>query len=127
MDKNVIKAAFGGVIFLFGSALGYFTASYLMRVQSFDYYNTLLLFGGAYILIGIVVAQIFPVSLGFLFAADVFILHVLSHEYRGYQDIYKIAITGIMLVVLYAFAWWKLRDVPAASAMPPPPQPPGRT
>ena len=118
--SDVIKVVFGGVIFLFATALGYFTASYLSRTQSFDYDNALLLFGGAYILLGIVVARIFPVSLGFLLGADVFLLHVLSKEYSRYDSFLKTAITGVVLVVLYVFAWMKLGDRAAQPQSQPP-------
>ena len=111
MNKNTaIQLIFGGIIFLFGTALGYFTASYLERNGTFGYDNALLIFGGAYLVIGIVLMKVFPVSLGFLFSADVFLLHVMGKDYRGYENLLKALITGIIIVLLYLFAYWKLRD-----------------
>lgn len=111
MNKNTaVQLIFGGIIFLFGTALGYFTASYLSRSGTFTYENTLLMFGGAYLLVGVVLMKVFPVSLGFLFSADVFLLHVMGKDYRGYQNLMKALITGIIIVLLYLLAYWKLRD-----------------
>ena len=74
------------------------------------FWIVLLIFGGAYILIGIFVARIFPISLGFLFAADVTILHALNDQYRGLDSGVKALIVTVLLVGLYSFAAIKLKD-----------------
>jgi len=78
MKNQSLKIFFGLIIFLFSVALAYFTANYVSSSGYFDYWATLAIFGAAYVLIGIAVSMIFSISLGFLFAADVVILHLLG-------------------------------------------------
>jgi uncharacterized membrane protein YcjF (UPF0283 family) len=75
--KSAIKFMFGLIIFLFSLALVYFTADYVDQGNIFDYWMTLFISSVAFIVIGIIVYHILPVSLGFLFAADVLILHLI--------------------------------------------------
>jgi hypothetical protein len=113
-SKNtVIQLVLGGIVFLFSVALGYFTSDYLQRIGTLEYDKTMLIFGGAYILIGIALLRVFPVSLGFLFSSDVFLLYVLGREYRGYENLSKVLITGIIILLLYLLAYWKLKDTDA--------------
>ncbi len=142
MKNQGIKFFFGIIIFLFSVALAYFTAWHFggQRNNGFffnAYYNsntsssldafwtTLLIFGGAYILIGISVARIFPISLGFLFAADVTLLHALSDQYHGLHNGIKSLIIFLLLILLYLFAAFKLKDgSPNSSGILPPSTPP---
>jgi len=109
-NTSMIKVAFGGIIFLFSVALAYFTANYFDANGSIDYWPALAAFAGVYVLIGIVVASVFAVSLGFLFSADVLILHLLIENYGKYANVYKATIIGVILLVLYIFTWLKLKD-----------------
>lgn len=116
MKNQSLKIFFGLIIFLFGVALAYFTADYVSTSGYFDYWATLALFGAAYLLVGIVVSMIFSISLGFLFAADVVILHLLFQYYGTWADALKLILVGGILVVLYACAGLFLRD---RSSVPP--------
>ncbi len=107
---NLTKFIMGIVIFMFGTALAYFTARYVDNQDIFDYWLTLALFGALYVLIGAVVNFVFPVSLGFLFSADVLILHVLAEKYEAVNELYKLALLGVVLVILYFFTWWRVKD-----------------
>ena len=120
-----VQAFFFSIIFLFSTALAYFSASYIEHVSTVGYYVALLLFGAVYIILGIVLINIVPVSLGFLFPADILILHTLIQKYSAIDDIYKTIIIGVLLVAAYFFAWLKLRDVELVNVpIPPQPQPP---
>lgn len=121
MKNQTLKILFGVVIFLFSLALGYFTANYLSANSYFDYWGTIAIFAGVYVLVGIVVSRIFSVSLGFLFAADVLILHLLLQYYGEWADVIKLATTGAVLLVLYAAAGFLLNDKRDAFASPPAP------
>ena len=110
-DKNItLKFVFGLMVFAFSLALAYFSASYLRNEASFDYWGVLLVFAGVYILVGMLVSMIYPVSLGFLFSADVLILNVLFENFGDWMDISKAMVVGVILLVLYLFAWIKLSD-----------------
>jgi len=114
-ENNNLKLIFGGIIFLFGLAFAYFSADYMTKsAQLLAHSSLLLIFGGAYILIGAAVARVFSISLGFLFAADVLVLHAMATEYHGIDAFIKVVIVGVMLVGLYAFAWFKLKNQPVA-------------
>ena len=105
MDKNSYKVIFGFIIFMFSLALAYFTASYTSKEYVFDYWVALLLFGAAYIIIGAVIYQVFAVSLGFLFSADILILHLLLEKFGNtFSDLAKTAIVGCILLILYLVA-----------------------
>ncbi|MBI4049489.1 MAG: hypothetical protein HY395_01580 [Candidatus Doudnabacteria bacterium] len=122
VDKATTKIFFGLLIFMFSVALAYFSASYLRAEDMFDYWSTLLLFTAAYIIVGIVVYHIFPVSLGFLFSSDVLILHLLLENFETIPTIGKTIIIGAVLVVLYLFAWLKMQDSgPSSPPIPPAP------
>lgn len=134
MKNQGTKVAFGIIIFLFSVALAYFTAWYFegqsggtvgrhaFRGPFMGYpygqntpgieafWITLLIFGGAYILIGILVARIFPVSLGFLFSADVVLLHALNDQYHGLNNGIKSLLIFVLLIALYTFAYLKLKN-----------------
>ena len=112
MKNQTLKIVFGMVIFLFGAALAYFTANYLSANQLFDYWGTIALFAGAYVLIGIAISFIFSISLGFLFAADVLIIHLLFNYYGHWADALKVILLGGVLLVLYAASAVALRDKP---------------
>lgn len=122
MKNQSLKLFFGAIIFLFSVALAYFTANYVSTNGYFDYWATLAIFGAMYVLIGIAVARIFSISLGFLFAADVVILHLLLQYYGTWADALKLILIGGILIVLYACAGVFLKDkahpassVPAAA------------
>lgn len=117
-----IKVILGIVIFLFGTALAYFTANYLDHQKIFDYWSTLAIFAGGYAAIGIVVASIFPISLGFLFGADTLLLNILYENYGKFPNIYKTILLGFILLVLYVTAYLKTKDAP--TSFPPPAQMP---
>ncbi len=110
MKNQSLKIFFGIIIFLFSVALAYFTASYVSTNGYFDYWATLAIFGAAYLLVGIAVSMIFSISLGFLFAADVVILHLLFQYYGQWADTLKLILVGGILVILYACAGIYLKD-----------------
>src|SRR3989344_997171 len=109
-DKVAVKIIFGIVIFMFSLALAYFTASYVNKEQLFDYWTTLLMFAVVYVAVGIAVYRVFPVSLGFLFSADVLILHLLFENFGTIPNVAKTLIIGLALVTLYGFAWMNMKD-----------------
>ncbi len=110
MKNQGLKTVFGLVIFLFSSALAYFTANYLATMAIFNYWGVLAIFAGAYVLIGIVIASIYSISLGFLFSADVLIISLLFQYYGQWADFLKVIIVGIVLIVLYIAAGISLED-----------------
>lgn len=110
---------FGLVIFLFGVALAYFTANYVSTNHIFDYWGAVAIFAGAYVLIGIAISMVFPVSLGFLFAADILILHLLFQYYGKWASELKLFTIGTILVVLYISAWFAFGDKQEMPAVPP--------
>ncbi len=110
MKNQPIKIVFGLIIFLFGSALAYFTANYVSASHVFDYWGTIAIFTGAYILAGIVVSSIFSVSLGFLFAADVLLLNLMMQYYGQWATNLKFLVIGFIIVVLYLAAGMRLKD-----------------
>lgn len=112
MKNNFIRIVLGMIIFLFGTALAYFTANYMDTSQGPNYWLTLAIFGAAYVLVGVVTSMLFPVSLGFLFSADVIILHVLFDQYGKIDEIYKALLVAFILFILYVFTWLKLGDTP---------------
>ena len=105
------------MIFLFSVALAYFTANYVSSGNYFDYWGTLAIFGGVYIVIGIAVSMILSVSLGFLFAADVLIVHLMLEYYGQWADVLKLVLVGTILVVLYICAAFLMKDQPALLAV----------
>jgi hypothetical protein len=116
MKNQAAKILFGLVIFLFSVALAYFTANYMSTNAIFDYWGTVALFSCVYVVIGIAIVVIFPISLGFLFAADILILHLLVNYYGAWADVLKLITVGAVLIVLYiASAVW-LDDKEAASS-----------
>ncbi len=117
--KNVaLKMVFGLVIFLFGTALAYFTANYMGTTKMFDYWGTVAIFACVYVIVGMLVAVIFAISLGFLFAADVLILSLLSQYYGAWAAPLKLLVVGAILVILYIVASIRLKD-PVYAAAPP--------
>ena len=110
-NKNItLKFFFGLMVFAFSLALAYFTATYLRNEAAFDYWGALLVFAGVYIAVGILVSMIYPVSLGFLFSADILILNVLLENFGDWQDISKAMVVAVILLILYSFALIKLGD-----------------
>jgi hypothetical protein len=124
MKNQTLKIFFGLIIFLFSVALAYFTANYVSTSGYFDYWATLAIFGAVYVLIGVAVSMIFSISLGFLFAADVVILHLLFQYYGQWADTLKLILIGGILVILYACAAVFLADKKSARADPTPHQNP---
>jgi len=123
MNKNIaLKFTFGMIIFLFGTALAYFTANYVKTAGVFDYWGTVAIFSCAYVLIGIAISMVFAVSLGFLFAADVLIISLLVQYYGAWAAPLKLIVIGAILVILYAVSAVMLKDKPeqVAVAVPPP-------
>ncbi len=91
-------------------ALAYSAAHYLDKQNTLDYWPALTLFGGAYLLLGIIVSFVFPVSLGFLFSADVVFLNALFENYGEFDALLKVFILGAILLLLYIFTWFKTKD-----------------
>ena len=109
LKDSLIKIIFGIIIFIFGLALAYFSASYLER-QGIDQWLVLSIFAIIYVILGLSVYTIFPISLGFLFSADILLINLLSDQYSGFSIASKAFIMGLMLVILYVLAWQKYRD-----------------
>jgi len=110
-NKNVsLRIIFGVIIFLFSLVFGYFTSSYLGKNSIVDYWGALVIFAGLYVLIGVMVSQVFSISLGFLFSADILILNVLLKNFGDMANIVKVGILGLTLVVLYIVSWTKFSD-----------------
>jgi hypothetical protein len=124
MKNQSLKLLFGLMIFLFSIALAYFTANYVSSNNYFDYWGTLAIFAGAYIVIGIAVSMIFSISLGFLFAADILVLHLLFQYYGQWADVVKLILIGAILIVLYIFAGVLLGDEDTGASAPAAPVPP---
>ena len=112
MKNNLLKLIFGLIIFLFGLSLAYFTTSYLDKEQGFDYWLSLAIFSFVYIAIGMWVYTVFPVSLGFLFGADILLLHLLGSQYSDFPTIAKVVLLCAILALLYLFAWYRFKDMP---------------
>src|SRR5690348_3316942 len=127
-DKSAIKIVFGLLIFMFSLALAYFTASYLGTQGNIDYWTALLIFAGVYIALGAAIYHIFAVILGFLFASDVLILHLMLKNFGSIPSPAKTIIIGAVLVILYLVAGNMRTDLlpppPAKTATPPPTSPP---
>ncbi len=101
MKNQGLKAVFGLVIFLFSSALADFTANYMSTNALFNYWGTIAVFGGAYVFIGIILASIYSISLGFLFSADVLIISLLFQYYVQWADVLKVVMVGVIIIILY--------------------------
>ncbi len=110
MKNQWLKTVLGLVILLFSLALAYFTANYLSTNSIFDYWGTLAISACVYVLIGIAVVSIYSISLGFLFSADVLIIHLLSQYYGQWADVLKVDLVGTILIMLYAATMIGLRD-----------------
>ena len=107
----LIKVSLGAVIFAFSLALAYFSADALAADSREASYGLVLLgFGMAYVVVGIIVAHVFPISLGLLFAADVLLLHIFSKSFTGFVALLKAVIVGLALVALYTIALTQLKD-----------------
>ncbi len=116
MKNRGLKLVFGLVIFLFSTALAYFTASYVKTTGSFDYWGAIAIFACVYVLVGIVVASVFAVSLGFLFGADILIFSLLVQYYGTWALPLKLTVIGAILIILYAVAALKMKDRSASLA-----------
>ncbi len=124
-ENQTVKIVFGIIIFLFGLALAYFSADYFAKAPNRDAFSIyLLVFGAAYTLVGLAVARIYPVSLGFLFSADVLLLHGLSDEYADFGKWVKIAVIGGTLFALYMYAFIGFRNRRVSVPLPADPTPP---
>src|SRR5680860_1273696 len=108
--NNFLKIVFGVIIFMFSLALAYFVANYFGDQKIMEYGLTLIMIAGIYVLVGVGVSNVFPVSLGFLFSADVLILHILYDRIGDVDVIYKTILVGFVLAVLYIFAWRSMPD-----------------
>jgi len=122
--KNLsLKIWFGIIIFAFSLALAYFTASYLDSAGYLEYWLVIEGFAGLFVLVGIAVSTIFPVSLGFLFSACILVMNVFLEKYDIIPDSNKAILLGVILVILYLTALTKKsKDVPAGGATVPPSQ-----
>lgn len=103
--EQTLKLVFGLMIFAFSLALAYFIAVYLRNNHYFDYWGALMIAGGVFITIGVFVSSIIPVSLGFLFSADILVLHVLMANFGDFSDGIKALFVGLILAILYLLAW----------------------
>jgi hypothetical protein len=121
MKSYHLSLVLGVVVFSFSIALAYFTASYLRSQMLFDYWIALSFFALGYVFVGILVSLVFPVSLGLLFSADVLILHILFRYYGEWADPLKLALSGFILLILYAVAGLVFQEKPMISSVPPPP------
>ncbi|MEK9181210.1 MAG: hypothetical protein AAB871_03175 [Patescibacteria group bacterium] len=123
---HVIKVIFGFIIFLFSLALAYFTADYFSVHSGADKWIINVFFIGIYLIVGMIVMNVYAISLGFLFAADVLLLDVLSSNFYRLDDLIKAVIIGVILAILYAIALSRFSQPIAVSsqAAPPPPPPP---
>ena len=110
------RIVFGFIIFLFSLAFAYFTASYLQRAQQVDYWYVLAMASVIYIVIGIMTFKVFSVSLSFLFSSDILLINILFDNYGSFPTIGKAALLGILLVIMYTFAWWKMKDTTPVGA-----------
>lgn len=117
MKNTALKLIFGLVIFLFGSALAYFTANYMGTTKAFDYWGTIAIFACAYVLVGILVVRIFAISLGFLFSADVLIISLLVQYYGTWAAPLKLTVVGAILAILYIVSALRLKDAPRQQAV----------
>jgi len=104
-NEQARKLVFGLMIFAFSLALAYFIAVYLRNNHYFDYWGALMIAGGIFITIGVFVSSIIPVSLGFLFSADILVLHVLMANFGDFSDGIKALFVGLILAILYLLAW----------------------
>ena len=110
MNSNqLLKVIFGVVVFLFSLTLAYFAAGFMDDPgnvsKPLDFWLTMAIMGGFYIVAGILLAQIFSVSLGFLFSADLLILSALANNFGEIDEIYKVALVGIIIAILYTVAF----------------------
>ena len=110
MKNQWLKTVFGLVILLFSLALAYFTANYLSTNSILDYWGALAIFACVYVLIGIAVVSIYSISLGFLFSADVLIIHLLFQYYGQWADVLKVDLVATILIILYVATMVGLRD-----------------
>jgi len=90
---------------MFSLALAYFVANYFDNAEIIKSELVWIATAGIYVLIGMMVYQIFPVSLGFLFSADVLILHILTNNISEVDSVYKTLLIGFILTILYFYAW----------------------
>ena len=120
---RLMKIGLGVIIFAFGLALAYFAADAMTQYKGDFLYGLILLgFGISYVLVGIAVASIFPVSLGLLFAADILILHVFSESFTGFFSAIKALIVVAAIVSLYIVALTQFKEVVPEKTTPEPNQ-----
>lgn len=104
-NEQALKVFFGLIIFAFSLAFAYFVAAYLDKKFLLDYWGALMIAAGVFITIGVFVANILPISLGFLFSADILVLHVLMDNFGHFNDGIKALFVGMILLILYLVAW----------------------
>lgn len=109
--NNLLKVVFGLIIFLFSLALAYFTAVYTEENTTVDFFGTLLMYTGVYLIIGVAISKIYPISLGFLFSADILLLHVMFENFGDLSDMIKAGVIGGIIIALYVVAWLMLPDI----------------
>lgn len=110
MSNNIPKIIFGFIIFAFSIALAYFVADYAQSTKAFDYWGALASFAFIYVVVGIMIRSIFPISLGFLFSADILILNLLINYYGKWTVETKLLIIGVILVALYSITYVTFRE-----------------
>ena len=109
--KNAtLKLIFGLAIMAFSLALAYFVAAYVDNNHFFDFWGTLLMMAVFYAIVGVLVINIIPISLGFFFSADILILNLLFNNLGNWSDITKTMVVGVALAALYLIALLKLQD-----------------
>lgn len=116
MKPNYTKIFFAVIIFLFSVSLAYFTADY---IEGLNYSGgarmmgiglTMLSFGLLYAVVGVFLYRIMPVSLALLLSADVALIDALARNYEKIEAMVRVGIIGIVLVVLYLFAFYRCKD-----------------
>jgi len=110
-NKNtMLKLIFGLMILAFSLALAYFIAAYVDDNKIFDFWGTLLIIAVVYAIVGLLVINIIPISLGFFFSADWLIINLLFNNLGDWPDYVKTLVVCGALIVLYFIALLKLSD-----------------
>ncbi len=122
MKPNYTKIFFGVIVFLFSTALAYFSADYftggqvlfsgaaVTAGQTTSPGFVMFIFGLIYAVAGVLLVRVIPVSLGILLAADVTLLDALARNYDSIEGMYRVGLIGLVIVFVYLFAWFRCKD-----------------